>query len=160
MKQFLLLAAFCFANILQAQKVTIKDFEKLHGAWKGSLTYLDYTSGKPFTMPANITATVQNRFIILQYDYPQEPKANGNDTININTEANTIDDALVTRKQLNTDGSLQIETEKKGKDGNDHKNAIIKHIYVISDTLFVSRKEVKFTGEKKWIQRNEWRFHR
>ncbi|MFX6819278.1 hypothetical protein ABTH35_20145, partial [Acinetobacter baumannii] len=88
------------------------------------------------------------------YDYPQEPKANGNDTLYINAETNTIDGALVTHKQLNADGSLQIETEKKGTDGNDHKDALIKHIYIIGEKVFVNRKEIRFVGEEKWIQRN------
>ena len=30
------------------------DLKQLTGFWKGTLTYLDYSSGKPYTMPANL----------------------------------------------------------------------------------------------------------
>ncbi len=35
-------------------KTSVKDFDKLVGSWQGTLTYLDYSTGKPYTMSADI----------------------------------------------------------------------------------------------------------
>jgi len=35
-------------------KITKQDIQTFTGNWKGTLTYLDYTSNKPYTMPADI----------------------------------------------------------------------------------------------------------
>ena len=48
----LFIALIC--NAQSNLKTTVKDLEKLSGSWQGSLTYLDYSSGKPYTMPADI----------------------------------------------------------------------------------------------------------
>ena len=56
MKRILLLTAFSLVCIfVNAQKFQVKDLENAVGIWEGKLTYLDYTSGKPFSMLANIT---------------------------------------------------------------------------------------------------------
>ena len=39
---------------VNAQSFQIKDLAASTGSWQGKLTYLDYSSGKPYTMPANI----------------------------------------------------------------------------------------------------------
>ena len=48
----LLIATIC--NAQNNFKPIQKDFEKLSGTWQGTLTYLDYSSGKPYTMPADV----------------------------------------------------------------------------------------------------------
>lgn len=45
----LLIATTC--NAQNSFKTIQKEFGKLSGTWQGSLTYLDYSSGKPYTMP-------------------------------------------------------------------------------------------------------------
>ena len=62
------------------QPVSVKDFKPAFGKWKGTLTYLDYTSGKPYTMPCNIKVSKDGsnaQQLILAFEYPNEPKANG-----------------------------------------------------------------------------------
>ena len=41
------------SNAQSKVNFTKEDANLLSGSWKGSLTYLDYNSGKPYTMPAN-----------------------------------------------------------------------------------------------------------
>ena len=48
------LISLSFAFAQKSSKVTVADLKPLTGKWQGSLTYLDYSSGKPFTMPANV----------------------------------------------------------------------------------------------------------
>jgi hypothetical protein len=55
MKNILFATAFvCISLSAKAQLVQVKDLSSSVGNWEGTLTYLDYSSGKPFTMLANI----------------------------------------------------------------------------------------------------------
>jgi hypothetical protein len=158
---FLIIAWFVFAR--PATIVSVKDFKPAFGKWKGSLTYLDYSSGKPYTMPVNVTIMPRkgnSNQLILAFEYPDEPKANGNDTLIINKDGTQIDGAAVISNKRSADRSLEIITEKAGEDGNDNRKATLRHIYTISKKLFSSRKEVKFSGEEKFILRNEYKMNR
>jgi hypothetical protein len=142
--------------------VSVKDFKPAFGKWEGTLTYLDYTSGKPYTMPCNITVSKDESNgsrLILAYEYPNEPKANGNDTIVISTDGRMIEDEQVVSKEKEN-GLKKIITEKNAVDGNDNRKAIIRHIYSIGKKSYSVRKEVKFDGEEKWILRNEYKMSR
>jgi hypothetical protein len=142
--------------------VSVKDFKPAFGKWQGTITYLDYTSGKPFTMPCNVTISkdkTNSHRLILAYEYPNEPKANGNDTLTISPDGKMLDgEAVVSR--TNENRVLTIIAERNGVDGNDQKKAVIRHIYSISKTSFIKRKEVKFEGEQNFIMRNEFKMSR
>lgn len=164
MKKCMLVMMVSIAISVSAQqKIKPADFAPAFGTMKGTLTYLDYTSGKPFSMPANCTLLAGDRAsgeIIKVMEYPQEPKANGSDTFRISQDGTKLDGEVVTvRKQL-PDGGLQIVTEKEDVDGNDHRAARIRHTYTISKNQFAIQKEVRFKGEEKWIQRHLFSFSR
>ena len=155
---------FLFTTILTylIQPVTVKDFEPAFGRWSGTLTYLDYTSGKPYEMPANMQISINKanpQQLVFSIEYPNEPKANGNDTLVISADGTMLDGATVVSKDT-TDGVLQIVTQKEGMDGNENKKALIRHVYSISKKEFSNRKEVRFEGEEKWIMRNEYKMKR
>ncbi len=138
---------------------SVTEFTPSLGFLKGTLTYLDYSSGKPFTMPVNARIRVTTgklNGIILALDYPQEPKANGNDTLVISKEGTLLNGAKLVSKRKLADGSLELIADKEGRDGNDNKKALLRHIYTISKTKFNNRKEVKFEGTDVWILRNEY----
>ena len=165
MRAIFVSVAFCICFSVSAQirpvAASTADFASAEGAWKGSLTYLDYTSGKPFTMPANINLKVAyGERIILSYEYPKEPKANGNDTLIISKNGLQIDGAKITAREILEDGAIQIITDRDGFDGNDNRKAILRHVYVIGKTRFQSTKQVKFEGTDTWILRNEYLFSR
>jgi hypothetical protein len=147
---------------LAGPTIKVKDFRPAFGKWKGTLTYLDYSSGKPYTMPANVTvhANPENQWqVILAFEYPNEPGANGNDTLVISSDGILLNgEAVVSRKKSN--GVIEIITERTGQDGNENKKALIRHVYSISKKLFSNRKEVRFEGEEKWILRNEYKMSR
>jgi hypothetical protein len=161
MKQFITIAAFLSTVSIQAQ-ISVKDFAPAFGTMKGTLTYLDYTSGKPFSMPAVITLRGGNPgsgMVIRSLAYPEEPKANGTDTILISKDGKMIDDAQLVSRSV-TPQKTVIITERNGVDGNDHRKAKLRYIYNISTTEFSIRKEVQFEGTAQWIQRHEYRFSR
>ena len=133
------------------------------GKWKGAITYIDYTSGKPFTMPANVTISKDNssdKNLVLSFEYPEEPKANGKDTLMISNDGRQVNGASLVSKKKNKDGNLEIVTEEPGVDGNDNQKAILRHIYTIGKSIFISRKEVKFEGQNNFMLRNEYKMKR
>jgi hypothetical protein len=143
--------------------VSVKDFKPITGAWTGTITYKDYTSGKPFTMPANVVVEKDKsneHHLILRFAYPEEPKANGNDTLVFSRDGRQLNGEMVISKEKNAEGLLQVVTEKNGVDGNDNRTAILRHIYTIGKRSFIIRKEVRFDGEQQFIMRNEFKMSR
>ena len=142
--------------------VHLKDFNNLIGCWQGNLTYLDYTSGKPFSMPANITVTnfKKTGHIVYSTSYPKEPNANSVDTLFISENGKRLNNEPVISKTNFNKDSLQVITEENAVDGNDHKPALIRHTYTLSRNSYSVKKEVLFMGEKQWILRNEYTFKR
>ena len=142
-------------------KISVADFKPVAGEWFGHLTYLDYSSGKPYTMPANVQITLLNKEhkLLFASSYPDEPKANSTDTTIISADGAMIDEEVVKSvKKLND--NTEIITEYKATDGNDNKPAIIRHTYTLSNKRFSIKKEVKFEGTTEWIKRNEYNYSR
>jgi len=162
MKLFITLLVTFFSVAVAAQTLTVKDLQFLPGSWKGTLTYIDYSSAKPYTMPANIDVAQipQTSQFIITLSYPNEPKANANDTFFISKNGKIFNGGLIKKIQPLKDGGVIITTEQQGQDGNDNKKAVLKHIYTIQKNVFINRKEVKFAASKKWLLRNEYKFIR
>lgn len=157
----LIFIALFISVAAQKPAVTAADKNKLLGEWKGSLTYLDYTTQKPFSMPAelNITKLGKNQLVFFTR-YPKEPKANGSDTITFSKEGRMIDNETVQSRKKLADGTIEIISTYSGVDGNDNKKALIRLTYVIGDSVFIKRKEVRFEGTKEWIKRHKYSYAR
>ncbi len=163
MKKIISIVISIFTLVLQssAQKVTPTQLKAFEGSWVGTLTYLDYKSNEPFTMPANtmFQQSKDNPNIFLRsIGYSTEPHANQKDSMIVSKDGTMLDDYKVVSTKKLKDGLLEIVTEKKDVDGNDNKQAIIKRTFTITLTTFIIKKEVKFEGENKWIVRHTYRF--
>lgn len=147
-------------NQFQAKTITPQDFDLIIGDWKGTLTYIDYSSNNPFTMPANVSVKLgeSNRQLLLFVAYPNEPKANGKEKITISKSGYRLNKNKVISKQILPNGNIEIITEHQGKDNN--KKAIIRNIYILGKHQFIIRKEVQFEESDKWLKRNEYNFTR
>jgi hypothetical protein len=148
---FLLLCTFA-----KAQTFQVKDLSNSLGSWEGKLTYLDYSSGKPFTMLANIkiSLTENKSGYIMGYEYPKEPQANSKDTTYVIDKFFGKDKIVDFKKESN--GEFRLVTEIIGEDGNDNKKAILRHTYLLRSTTYSIIKEVKFEGSDSWTKRNEY----
>jgi hypothetical protein len=160
-----LLLSSIVINISFAQtstKISAKDFKKLLGSWKGTLTYLDYSSGKPYTMPADIEVKriKKTKKFIFSNIYPNEKSANSIDTTIISKDGKYIDKALIKSRRKLENGDIEIITEELGKDGNDDKPATFRHTYTFGYKTFKKRKDVQFIGETNWINRHEYSYKR
>jgi hypothetical protein len=161
MNNILFTTAFLFLSLtVKAQSLQVKDLSSSVGSWEGKLTYLDYTSGKPYTMLANINIglTADNMGYVMGYEYPKEPHANSKDTTFI--IGNYFGkDKIVAFKKV-SDSEYKLITEVDGNDGNDNKKAVLRHTYLLTSNNLSITKEVKFEGTDKWIKRNEYVLNR
>jgi hypothetical protein len=157
MKNILFATSFLLLSLsVKAQSLQVKDLFNSVGSWEGKLTYLDYSTGKPYTMSANIkiSLTENKNGYIIGYEYPNEPQANSRDTTYIMNNLFGKDKIVDFKKAA--DGGFTLVTEIVGKDGNDNKKAILRHTYILKPNTFSIIKEVKFDGTDKWIKRNEY----
>ena len=157
MKKFLFTIgiAFMFSSI-KAQSLQVKDLSSSVGSWEGKLTYLDYSSGKPYTMLANIKIglTADNMGYVMGYEYPKEPHANSKDTTFI--VGNYFGKDKIVEFKKYSDAEYKMTTEVDGNDGNENKKAVLRHTYELKSNTFSVTKEVKFEGSDKWVKRNEY----
>ena len=155
-KVFVFLGLLGLSFYSNAQSFQIKDLANSVGNWEGKLTYLDYSTGKPFTMLTNIKIglTEDKKGYVMGYEYPKEPHANAKDTTYLNGRLFGKDKIVDFKKDVN--GDIKLVTEIEGEDGNDHKKAILRHTYLLKADTFSITKEVKFEESDKWIKRNEY----
>lgn len=143
-----------------APKITKEDLNMIVGEWTGTITYIDYQSNNPFTMPADLVVTrgKNESTLKLSNSYPNEPKANNTDQLKVNKDGTQVNKVTITSRQVLASGQIQIQAEEQGKD--DNKTALIRHTYLIGKNQFVIRKEVQFEGASEWIKRNEFSYER
>ncbi len=157
---FIFLGITSLSSAQNSSKVSPEDFNALVGSWKGSLTYLDYQSGKPYTMPADLKVERigrSNNYVLFNI-YPNEKSANSTDTLKIGSDGRSIGSEQLKSRQKLRNGDLEIVTEKSGTDGNDNKPAVFRYTYTIGKYGYKKRKDVQFTGETNWINRHEYSY--
>ena len=130
------------------------------GHWTGSLTYLDYSSSNSYTMPADIdiSYTSNKSGYIRAYSYPNEPKANSTDTTYTKESGRYFGREKVISFVKSNSRDFTLVTEFDDVDGNDKKEATIRHKYQLEGNSFIIRMDVKFKGTINWINRHEYRF--
>ena len=152
---------FLFTYISYAQNtISPDDLIMISGEWQGSLTYIDYGTNKPYTMPANVTVEQgKNEYQVqLLYKYPNEPNANSKGRIKISKDGLLVNKTKVTTREVLEKQVVKITSEYEGKDNN--KRALIKNVYNFGPKQFIIRKEVKFDDAADWLMRNEYTFKR
>jgi hypothetical protein len=155
-----IISAHCV--LAQTKKVSfqISTLSSSVGKWKGTLTYLDYSSANAYTMPAeiDISYTSNKTGYIRAYSYPNEPKANSTDTTYTKDSGKYFGKEKVISFVKNNSRDFTLITEFDDVDGNDKKEATIRHKYQLEGNSFIIRMDVKFKGTTNWINRHEYRF--
>ena len=140
--------------------ITPDDLGLILGEWTGELTYMDYSSNKPFTMPANLSVKHgknQNQLILFNI-YPNEPKANNRDKIKISNNGTQINAIEIKSRKPLENGDIEIITEYPGEDNK--RQALIRNIYILGSKRFIIRREVRFEDSESWLVRNEFNYTR
>jgi hypothetical protein len=164
-KALIICFIICLCNqhlIAQAKNMhfQISSISSSVGNWKGTLTYLDYSSSNSYTMPAeiDISFTSNKAGFIRAYAYPNEPKANSTDTTYTKESGKYFGREKVISFIKSNSRDFTLITEFDDVDGNDKKEATIKHKYQLEGNSFIIRMDVKFKGTSNWINRHEYRF--
>jgi hypothetical protein len=141
--------------------VSIADFKSLAGKWKGTLTYLDYSSNKLTSIPANTFVEIISDTEFNQYlYYTEEPEKDQKTTYNIHALGTALGDRRLIEKIIEPDGSIKLILASTGTDGNDQRQAVFRHIMIISPYQFIITKMVRFNGENKFFERHTYSFSR
>lgn len=155
------IAALLLVSVIHAQSISADDLRSLPGDWKGKLTYLDYSSNKEVSIQATLKAEMKKENSIrLHFDYPAEPGYGSKEQYTISDNGKMVNDMKVIERTTLSDGSLKIVLENRGKDGNDQKLAVFHHVFELGKNSFMLSKLVKFEGQEKFFQRNQYSFQR
>ncbi len=161
--KFCLLFLIATQSLLAQKKNTnflLSTLSSSKGHWKGTLTYLDYSSTNSYTIPAeiDISYTSNKEGYIRAYSYPNEPHENSTDTTYTRQSGKYFGREKVTRFIKSNSRDFTLITEFNDVDGNDKKPATIRHKYQLEGTTFIIRMDVKFKSTTNWINRHEYRF--
>lgn len=155
------IAALLLVTVIHAQSISADDLRSLPGEWKGQLTYLDYSSNKEVSIKAVLKAEMKgDSRVKLNFDYPAEPGYGSKEQFEIRENGKMVNDMKVIERTELPDGSLKIVLENRGKDGNDQQPAVFHHVFELGKSRFVLSKLVKFEGQEKFFQRNQYSFNR
>jgi hypothetical protein len=153
--------------LMQAQTegaplVTASDMTGLCGArWNGTLTYRDFSSGKGVTIRSGLRVEPlppDSAAWLFRYSYPDEPHADGIDTVLVTMGGRVLDGAQVVERTNGADGSWTVVTERRGRDNN--RPARLRHTYRFEAALFSVTKEVLPEDEDAWLERNRYEWQR
>ena len=159
---FVLLAAFVSFVPRQSPKVSAEDLRKLSGArWTGTLTYLDYGSKKRVSIPSNLTVTRaagDETSWVFEYEYPEEPKANGKQTLKVEENGTVFDGEKVVERTGLDGGGFRLVTVKRGRDND--REALFRFTYTLDGSAFSVKKEVRPEGGAEFFERNLYSWKR
>ncbi|MGB5008363.1 MAG: hypothetical protein WBO39_15610 [Ferruginibacter sp.] len=162
MKKVMLFICSClfFVNV-KAQKLNSGDLDMLSGKWAGELTYLDYTSNQQESIRSFLTVVKKrNSLYRFSYSYPGESGRDGVDNFRVSEDGTAINKMKIVEYAKIPGGGFKLVLEEKGKDGNNHRPAVFRHIVERSGEKLVLTKMVKFNGEDEFFQRNRYVFNR
>jgi len=161
MKRMIFFSAVFFSLLVSYSSyaqttISSADFKPLVGSWSGTLTYLNYSDGTPFSMPVElrIVEIEEPNNFTFYFSFPDEPHANSEETVSISDHGTMLNGDPVISKNLLEGGKLEVVTESIGTD--DEKPATIRHTYTIGADVFITKKDVLFDGAQEWFNRNEF----
>lgn len=153
-----LVCSLFFVINLDAQvTISTDDFEILDNTtWKGTLTYLDYQSGKPTDVATTMQIRITDMTIEQDVQYVWEPDKNVKSRTKVKKNGRFFGNQEVISKIVKDDGSIQIMTTSKGKD--DGKKASLFYTYLFNSNSFIVIKEVQFNDSDQRFMRNSYNY--
>ena len=157
-KNTIAIGLLCFASCGRSG-LEPADLNTLNGAWTGELTYVDYGSGAPVTIPTTLLVRpLEERTWLIGHGYTEEPQADELDTMRLDRDGSRVDAAEVTLVERMGPDSVRLVLEEDGED--DDRPARIRRTWTIGKHRCVQRKEVGDLGGTAFTLRHEYRFRR
>ena len=148
---------FIAAISLAQSTVSINDFEILNNTnWKGTLTYLDYQSGKTVPVSTTMQIGVTDKAIEQDIQYTWEPNKNVRTKTKIKKNGRYLGKQKVISKIIKEDGTVILLTSYEGKD--DNKKATMFFTYEFNNNNYKVTKEVQFDGSNERFMRNNYNY--
>ena len=159
-KLFSLICTMCFFINLNAQvTISTNDFQILNNTkWEGTLTYIDYKSGKLTDIESKMQIIISEKTIEQNIQYVWEPNKNVETRTKIKNKGTYLGKQKVVSKFLNDNGLMQIITTAKGKD--DGKKATFYFTYEFDSETYEVTKEVQFANSDERFMRNTYTYVR
>ncbi|HNR15749.1 MAG TPA: hypothetical protein PKG90_03685 [Chitinophagaceae bacterium] len=150
-----ILAAFSF----QGPVIKAVELKPWLGNWKGSLTYLDYSTGQETKIKADIKLgpIVDGNKVAIAFTYPDEPGASSKDTLRISDDGRSVNYMNLSSKKKTT-SSFVVVLETEGEDNG--QKAEIRTTYSFNKNTFSNKKEVRYRGQSDFFVRNEYKLTR
>lgn len=160
MKKLLMLSMVVVfkTTILHSQtKILVTEILPVVGSWKGTLTYLDYTTKKITEIPTTLDIEqIKWGVFTCSHQFPKEPHIKWTDTFALSKDGIFFGNGKIVNKQILPNGTLEFVTEEAGFD--DKKPASIRKTFGINSNAFYFKKEVQIEGEQNWFLRNEYHY--
>lgn len=153
----LFISVISFQTTNAQATISLADFKILDNtSWKGTLTYIDYQSGKPVPVATTMQMRVTGKAIETTIQYTYEPDKNIKAKTRIKKNGRYLGKQKVISKMINDDGTVQLITSYEGKD--DNKKATMFYTYLINSNLYKVTKEVQFEGSNVRFMRNVYEY--
>ena len=142
-------------------RVVAADIDALTGApWVGTLTYLDYTSGKQTTIDSSLMVQrVEGQTAwTFGIGYQKEPHADATEVVKLSSDGRMLGDETVISRQTLDAGGVVIVTQMRGEDN--QRPATLRFEYRIEARRVSKRKVVEFGGSEAPFQRHVYVWER
>ena len=150
---------------IAAAVVTAMDIDRLTGEpWRGTLTYLDYTSRAQTTIKSSLQMTrlpEQSDGAIawnMSVGYTDEPHANSGETAVLAGGGRVFRGANVLERTILADGMVRVVTEQDGED--DGRAARLRFVYVLGEKQCSIQKLVRLLPDGAFFERHIYRWSR
>lgn len=143
-------------------RALFSDLQRLVGkTWRGTLTYLDYTSNKPTTIKSTLAVERIHsgpESWMWYFGYTDEPDHNSGQPISLRNDGRVVEDERVIARINLPNHGVQITTEYRGND-NDRPSSML-HVYRIHNDEFTLQLLVKPDGTEDFFERHIYRWRR
>jgi hypothetical protein len=150
---------------IEAAVVAATDIDRLTGApWRGTLSYLDYTSRAQTAIKSSLLMTrlpEQSDGAIawnMSVGYTDEPHANSGETAVLARNGRIFRGADVLERTMLADGMVRVVTEQDGQD--DGRPARLRFVYLLGEKQCSIQKLVRLLPDGTFFERHIYRWSR
>ena len=150
-----LMGLLSFQSAKGQVSISLDDFKVLNNtSWEGTLTYLDYQSGKLTPIATTMQMRITDKAIETDLQYTWEPDKNVQVKTRIRKNGTHLGKQKVISKTQKEDGTMHLMTSSEGKD--DNRKATLYYTYEFSIDGYHVTKEVQFEGSNERFLRNKY----